>query len=104
MSTCKDAPLYSPWLAKRLHLREPPAQYVFYGTTLTGGGILVNRFHKAWAQAKHVEAKSAHEPAQTVQHWALTANVASHRLEHATWLIARFRAEGILAAAGMPLL
>ena len=85
-------------------MREPPVQYGLCGTILIGKSILVNRFHKAWALAKYVEAKSAHEPAQTVQHWALTANVASHRLEHATWLIARCKAEGILAAAGMPLL
>ena len=85
-------------------MQAPYEQYGFYGIILTGTGILINRFHRARAMAKYAEAKTAHAPAEKLQYWAFMANVEPHRLERASWLIARFRAEGMLAAVGAPLL
>ena len=76
----------------------------FHGTILTGGAIFVNRFYRAWAMAKYAEAKAARASAEKLQYWAFMANVTPYRLERASWLIARFRAEGALAAVGAPLL
>lgn len=101
-----DAPLYSPFLAEKLNLPGGYLQLGFYISVVTGRAILFNRFYRARALAKYVEAKIAHAPEKQLQHWAFMANVEPWGLEHAsqtTRHIKRLRVEGVLAAVGMPL-
>ena len=85
-------------------MREPYVQYIQYGTVFTGVGVLINRLNRSRAMAKYAEAKIAHAPEEQLLYWADMANVAPHQLERSARQIAGFRAQGILAAIGVPLL
>ena len=91
-------------MAKNVNMRKLYVQYIFNGTILTGGAVFGNCFYRARAMAKYAEARTAHASAEKLQHWAFMANVTPLQLERASWLIARFRAQGMLAAVGAPLL
>jgi hypothetical protein len=94
------SPFYSTFLAEKLGLTSPYKQYGLYLITTSGFAYGARQLYRA-----RLVMKAVHTTDQdTRQALLFAADAAEVQLSRATWYARRFRAKGIAAAAGAPLL